>query len=163
MRKLHLLFVAALLCHKMVIAQETDAGSSTSRAPVSRYSEPLTTVLKKIHQQYNINCLYEEKVVNGKYLLFTKQMQKEKDPERLLRTLLAPLNLDVVKLDDKNFSIIALKRNVVTVTPVSKTAPLDPAFQIVPPVPAYTNYKPPASPADTIIRGRIVDEKSEPL
>lgn len=162
MRKLHLLFVAALLCNDMVIAQETDAGSSTTKTPVSRYSEPLTTVLKKIHQQYNINCLYEEKVVNGKYILFTRQMQKEKDPERLLRTILAPLDLDVVKLDDKNFSIISLKKNVVTVTPVENTSSLR-ALQIVTPIAAYTNYKAPAAPADTIIRGRIVDEKSEPL
>jgi len=163
MRKFHLLFVAALLCNEMVIAQETDAGSSTTKTPVSRYSEPLTTVLKKIHQQYNINCLYEEKVVNGKYLLFTRQMQKEKDPERLLRTLLAPLDLDVVKLDDKNFSIIPLKKNVVIVTPVENTSSNIRALQIVTPVAAYTNYKPSAAPADTIIRGRIVDEKSEPL
>src|SRR5689334_9831219 len=130
MRKLHLLFVAALLCNEMVIAQDTDAGSSTSRAPVSRYSEPLTTVLKKIHQQYNINCLYEEKVVNGKYIYYTKEMQREKDPERLLRNLLAPLNLDVVKLDDKNFSIISLKKNVVTVTPIENTSSTLPALQI---------------------------------
>lgn len=163
MRKLHLLFVAALLCNDMVIAQDTDAGSSTTKAPVSRYSEPLTTVLKKIHQQYNINCLYEEKVVNGKYILFTKEMQKEKDPERLLHNLLAPLNLDVVKLDDKNFSIISLKKNVVTVTPVNNTSTSAPALQMVTPVAAYTNYKSAASPADTIIRGRIVDEKGEPL
>lgn len=163
MRKLHLLFVAALLCNDMVIAQDTNAGSSTSRAPVSRYSEPLTTVLKKIHQQYNINCLYEEKVVNGKYILFTKEMQKEKDPERLLHNLLAPLNLDVVKLDDKNFSIISLKKNAVTVTPIENTSSSLPPLQIVTPVAAYTNYKAPASPADTIIRGRIVDEKGEPL
>jgi TonB-linked SusC/RagA family outer membrane protein len=163
MRKLHLLFVAALLCNEMVIAQETDAGSSTNKAPVSRYSEPLTTVLKKIHQQYNINCLYEEKVVNGKYTLFTKQMQKEKDPERLLRAMLAPLDLDVVKLDDKNFSIIPLKKNVAIVTPVENTSSSLRVSQIVTPVVAYTNYKAPASPADTIIRGRIVDEKSEPL
>jgi TonB-linked SusC/RagA family outer membrane protein len=163
MRKLHLLFVAALLCNEMVIAQETDAGSSTTKTPVSRYSEPLTTVLKKIHQQYNINCLYEEKVVNGKYILFTRQMQKEKDPERLLHTILAPLDLDVVKLDDKNFSIISLKKNVVTVTPVENNASSLSALQIVTPIAAYTNYKTPAAPADTIIRGRIVDEKSEPL
>jgi TonB-linked SusC/RagA family outer membrane protein len=163
MRKLHLLFVAALLCHDMVIAQETDAGSSTTKAPVSRYSEPLTTVLKKIHQQYNINCLYEEKVVNGKYILFTRQMQKEKDPERLLHTILAPLDLDVVKLDDKNFSIISLKKNVVTVTPVENTYSSLAALQIITPVAAYTSYKAPAAPADTIIRGRVVDEKSEPL
>lgn len=163
MRKLHLLFVAALLCNDMVIAQETDAGSSTTKTPVSRYSEPLTTMLKKIHQQYNINCLYEEKVVNGKYILFTRQMQKEKDPERLLRTILAPLDLDVVKLDDKNFSIISLKKNVVTVTPVENTSSSLRTLQIVTPVAAYTNYKAAAAPADTIIRGRIVDEKSEPL
>ncbi|HUP12156.1 MAG TPA: carboxypeptidase-like regulatory domain-containing protein, partial [Niastella sp.] len=31
------------------------------------------------------------------------------------------------------------------------------------PVAAYTNYKPAALPTDTIIRGRIVDEKGEPL
>jgi len=163
MRKLHLLFVAALLCNEMVIAQDTDAGSSTSRAPVSRYSEPLTTVLKKIHQQYNINCLYEEKVVNGKYIYYTKEMQKEKDPERLLRNLLAPLNLDVVKLDDKNFSIISLKKNVVTVTPIENTSSTLPALQIVTPVAAYTNYRGFALPADTIVKGRIVDEKMEPL
>jgi TonB-linked SusC/RagA family outer membrane protein len=163
MRKFHLLFVAALLCNDMVIAQETEAGSSTTKAPVSRYSEPLTTVLKKIHQQYNINCLYEEKVVNGKYILFTRQMQKEKDPERLLRTLLVPLDLDVVKLDDKNFSIVPLKKNVVIVTPVENTSSNLRALQMVTPVAAYTNYKAPPAPADTIIRGRIVDEKSEPL
>jgi TonB-linked SusC/RagA family outer membrane protein len=163
MRKLHLLFVAALLCNDMIIAQETDAGSSTTKTPVSRYSEPLTTVLKKIHQQYNINCLYEEKVVNGKYILFTKEMQKEKDPERLLRSLLAPLSLDVVKLDDKNYSIISLKKNAVTVSPVENTSSSLPVSHIITPVAAYTNYKPAASPADTIIRGRIFDEKMEPL
>lgn len=162
MRKLHLLFVAALLCNEMVVAQETDAGSST-KTPVSRYSEPLTTVLKKIHQQYNINCLYEERVVNGKYILFTRQMQKEKDPERLLRTLLAPLDLDVVKLDEKNFSIISLKKNTGTVTPVENIPTSFSAPQMVTPVAAYTNYKPAAAPADTIVKGRIVDEKMEPL
>jgi TonB-linked SusC/RagA family outer membrane protein len=107
--------------------------------------------------------LYEEKVVNGKYILFTRQMQKEKDPERLLRTILVPLDLDVVKLDDKNFSIIPLKKNVVTITPVENTSSSLRALQIVTPVAAYTNYQTPAAPADTIIRGRIVDEKSEPL
>src|ERR1044072_5499808 len=131
MRKLHLLFVAALLCNDMVIAQETDAGTSTTKTPVSRYSEPLVTVLKKIHQQYNINCLYEEKVVNGKYILFTRQMQKEKDPERLLRSMLAPLDLDVVKLDEKNFSIVSLKKNTVAVTPVENTSSSLPVSQIV--------------------------------
>jgi TonB-linked SusC/RagA family outer membrane protein len=163
MRKLHLLFVAALLCGNRGIAQETDAGSSTTKAPVGRYAEPLTTVLKKIHQQYNINCLYEEKVVNGKYTILTRQMQKEKDPERLLRSLLAPLNLDVVKLDDKNFSIISLRKTGAIATPVENIPSNMPVAHIITPVASYTNYKVTSPAADTVIKGRVMNEKGEPL
>ncbi|OQP51914.1 SusC/RagA family TonB-linked outer membrane protein [Niastella populi] len=162
MRKLLLLFVAAWLCCNGLVAQ-TGAGSTTSKVPVSRNPEPLITVLKKIHQLYNINCLYEEKVVTGRYTQLTRQMQKEKDPEKLLRTLLAPLELDVVKLDDKNFSIISLRKTTATILPADNLPRSLPTANIVSPAASYTSYQTASPAADTIIRGRILDEKGEPL
>jgi TonB-linked SusC/RagA family outer membrane protein len=166
--------------HLLSFAQEPAwAAASVRKKPASpvkvAYSEgtPLKAVLKQIQERYKINLLYSDRLVQGLYTDFELANALMEDAATVLKKVLQPLNLDVVKIDKTTYSLVAvrgsreaglsdnsnLSEEVVSLrnTEAPYTGLGDPEMLVKRNMAAFH-----AQP-DRIIRGRVVSENGEPL
>lgn len=134
-------------------------------------SAPVKSILDAIAQYYKINLAYENRLVMGVYSTYTF-VPGRTSAQKVLKDLLEPLGLKAAQLDEKNFTITALKHasyksavpasELKTVIPVtdaerSVASVIDTAVRPMTPEQRLSD----TTVADQIIRGRVLSANGE--
>jgi TonB-linked SusC/RagA family outer membrane protein len=128
----------------------------------------LRDLLQQVQKRYHINLLFEDKLING--LSTSYDLSSSKEPvEAVLKKLVQPHGLKVIKINDTNFSIVSGRKKTVDIKPVSYNV-VDSGVESI--VVKKSNANEPTrlvslsgntSAGNILITGKVVNENNEPL
>ena len=122
---------------------------------------PVKKVLDEIAAHHKVNFLYENNLLQNKYTSY--RFNSSVTLQTALRDLLTPLGLKFSRLDEKNFTILAIKKNPIdeTSSVVDEEVKNENALSSAAP---FNVMQADSTGKEMIIKGRVVsDEKEQPI
>ena len=123
---------------------------------------PVKKVLDEIAAHHKVNFLYENNLLQNKYTSY--RFNSSVTLQTALRDLLTPLGLKFSRLDEKNFTILAVKKNSIDESSTVIDAEEKENVKTVTGPAPFNLLQADTTGREMIIKGRVVsDEKEQPV
>ena len=153
LRRIPLMPILCSILSLFASIQETSAGGF-------QQATPLKTVLNQVAGHYKVIFLFEENLVQQKTTSY-KFSPSAASVDQVLRDVLTPLGLKMVRVDDKNIAIVAAVTDKINQSKPDETAPVKKEQQLQSPGGRTGNVDTvPGRPGYRIVKGRVLNAEN---